>query len=232
MKRLILLLLTLVMLDACGAGKSSDQALVPNNTGTSQQLEQPSSPAPSLFINPSTTPITPSPTPSFNRAELSLSSKAKQGDFELAIYTSKTEYEVDELIEVYAELTYVGEKEQIEIGHSMYPVGFDISEHTRGLFIMGAMEEPYIVTTLKRNEPVRYEYSFSGGHSSNDSKDYIAFVKALADNKLPQGEYTISAYADFNEHISDENQSVQNNDAEPVPSYRFSTAISFVVDAL
>lgn len=231
MKRLILLLLTLLLLDACGEGRSSNKALTPNNAGTGRQLEEPSGPISSLAISPTASPAIPSPAPSFNRDELSLSSKAKQGDFELAIYTSKTEYEIDELIEVYAELTYVGEEEQIEIGHSMYPVGFDISEHTRSLFIMGAMEEPYIVTTLKRNEPIRYEYSFSGGHSSNDNEDYIAFVKDLADNKLPQGEYTISAYADFNEHASDENKSEQNNDADPASSYRFSTAISFVVDA-
>lgn len=155
---------------------------------------------------------------SLNKTELVLENKVTEGDFELAIYTKKTNYEVNELVDVYAELTYVGELEEVEIGHSMYPVGFSIMEHTRDFDIGGAMEQPYIVTLLKQNEPVQYQYSFSGGYSSKDAADYIAFIKDVSDNRLPRGEYTIAAYADFTIHGQ-----------ESAPSYRFNTSISFIV---
>lgn len=148
--------------------------------------------------------------------ELVSEKKVTEGDFELAIYSKKTDYAVNELIDVYAELTYIGELEEIEIGHAMYPVGFSISEHTRSYDIGGSMNEPYIVTLLKRNEPVRYPFSFSGGYSGDDDKD--AFVADIKDNQLPQGEYTITTGARFNLHGNDS-----------APPYRINTSISFVV---
>lgn len=155
-----------------------------------------------------------------NKDELVLDRKVIEGDFELAIYTKKSQYAVNELIDVYAELTYIGELEEVEIGHAMRPVGFGIMEHTRDLDIGGAMEDPYIVTLLKPNEPIQYKYSFSGGYSSDDDAGYIAFVKDLQDEQLPQGEYTITASASFNIHGQ-----------ESEPSYGFSTSISFIVSS-
>lgn len=155
-----------------------------------------------------------------NKEDLVLERKVTEGDYELAIYTEKSQYAVNELIDVYAELTYIGELEEVEIGHSMYPVGFSTMEQTRTIDIEGAMEEPYVVTLLKRNEPIQYKYSFSGGYSSNDDADYIAFVKDLKDNQFPQGVYTITAYASFGIHGQ-----------ESVPPYRFNTSISFIVSS-
>lgn len=153
-----------------------------------------------------------------SKEQLVLERKVTEGDFELAIYTKKTEYAENELIDVYAELTYMGELDEIEIGHAMYPVGFDITEHTRAYHIGGSMNEPYIVTLLKRNEPVRYQYSFSGGYSGDDDKDFIAFVENIKEDKLHQGEYTIRAGASFNLHGNDS-----------APRYQMNTSISFIV---
>jgi len=153
-----------------------------------------------------------------NKEELILEQKVTEDDFELAIYTKKTQYAIHELIDVYAELSYIGELEEIEIGNAMYPVGFSIMEHTRDVNIGGSMNEPYIVTLLKRNEPIQYKYSISGGYKSDAPADYNAFVKDLQDDRLPQGEYTINAGASFNIHG-------QNSE----PSYHFKTSISFIV---
>jgi len=153
-----------------------------------------------------------------NKEELDLERKVIEGDFELAIYTKKAQYAVNELIDVYAELTYIGELDEVEIGHAMYPVGFNIMEHTRKIDIGGSMNEPYIVTHLMRNEPIQYKYSFSGGYSSEDGEEYVAFAKDLQDNQLPQGEYTITAVASFNIHGQ-----------ESEPTYGFNTSISFIV---
>lgn len=168
---------------------------------------------PQNTTNPVTTSV-------LNKEELDLMDKVTEGDYELAIYTKKTQYAVNEPIDVYADITYIGEREEIEIGHSMYPVGFAIMEHTRNLDIGGAMEEPYKVTLLKRNEPMQYNYSFTGGYSSDDDDDVISFVKDLRDGQLPQGEYTITAYADFKEHGQDS-----------VPPYLFNVSISFIVSS-
>lgn len=154
------------------------------------------------------------------KEELVLETKVIKGDYELAIYTKKTQYAVNELIDVYAELTYIGEHEEIEIGHAMHPVGFGIKEHTRVFDIAGVMAEPYMVTLLKRNEPIQYKYSFSGGYSSADGADYVAFAKDLQDNQLPRGECTITAYASFNIHGQ-----------ESEPPYRSNTSISFIVSS-
>jgi len=156
-----------------------------------------------------------------NKEELVLEKKVTEDDFELAVYTKKTQYAVNELIDVYAELTYIGELEEIEIGHAMYPVGFDIKEHTRDINIEGAMNEPYFVTLLKRNVPVQYQYSFSGGYSSDDAADYIAFVEDLQDEQLPLGEYTITAGVSFRIH--------EQELEPPYHLYGFNTSISFLV---
>ena len=153
-----------------------------------------------------------------NKEELVLENKVTEGDFELAIYTKKTQYAINELIDVYAELTYIGELEEVEIGHAMRPVGFSIMEHTRDFNIGGVMAEPYMVTLLKQNKPIQYKYSFSGGYSSADGEEYVAFARDLQDNQLPQGEYTITAVASFNIH-----------EQESEPSYGFKTSISFIV---
>ena len=155
----------------------------------------------------------------FSEDELVLSTVVSQGDFELKLVTDKLNYAVDERIHVYAELVYKGEQEEIEIGHAMYPVGFSITEHTREFEIHGAMAEPYIVTLLKKDEPIRYDYSFSGGYSDQDDPEYVAFVKALMDDQLPVGRYTIIAGASFVIH-----------DADPSESYGFNTSIHFIVE--
>lgn len=205
LKKLAVLLLSLLLLSACGEGELKGTPSPQHQAGAGNQEPEPS------------------PTSALKEEELVLSTKVTEGDFELALYTSKTHYAVDETIKVYAELTYTGEQEQIEIGHSMYPVGFTIEEHTRDMSIPGFMNEPYIVTTLKKDEPVKYEYSFSGGYSEQDGEDYIAFVKELMDEQFPEGQYTIAAHASFVEHAA-------HDGADGKPSYQFSNSISFVVE--
>ncbi|MCR8659351.1 hypothetical protein [Paenibacillus endoradicis] len=189
MKKLVMIVIFILLLTACGETRQQNIANPDASSGLTKE-------------------------------DLVLERKVIEVDYELALYTNKSQYAVNEPIDVYAELTYIGELEEVEIGHSMYPVGFSIMEHTRDLDMGGAMEQPYIVTLLKRNEPIQYKYSFSGGYSSDDDADYIAFVKDLRDEQLPQGEYTITAYADFKAH-----------EQESSPPYRFSTSISFIVSS-
>lgn|GEM_PF-1223830 len=211
MKKLLIVIVTLLLLSACGEGELNSSTPPSSGAGGKNSVDQAGQGQ-----------VTPSPSPAFNEDDLELSTEATEGEFELILYTSKTHYEVDEPIEVYAELVYVGEQDEIEIGHAMYPVGFGIREHTRDIHIEGVMAEPYVVTQLKRNEPVRYDYTFTGGYSEEDGEDYLAFIEEIKDNALPEGQYTITAYASFGEHLPNETEK------EP-EQFQFSTAISFVV---
>ncbi|MCM3634543.1 hypothetical protein [Paenibacillus camelliae] len=202
MKKLIIVLLATLLLAACG-----DEAVNSNNGTTNGGNKQQGSEQGEVIDQVG-----------FSDEELVLSTKAVQGDYELSITTDKLKYAVDEPIKVYAELVYKGEQE-IEIGHAMYPVGFSIKEHTRNIEIDGAMPQPYIVTLLKKDQPVTIDYTFTGGFSEQDDPDYIAFVKELTDDQLPEGRYTITAHASFLIHGS-----------EPSEAYDFNTSIHFIVE--
>ncbi|MHA6259410.1 hypothetical protein ACXYMX_05780 [Sporosarcina sp. CAU 1771] len=121
----------------------------------------------------------------------------KDGDFIYRLVTEKELFYLGEDISIYAELTYVGEQESIDIFHAASPFYFPITERTRGLDIDYAMNEPLIITTLLQNEPLREDYAFAGGYSDENDKSYIDFVKSLMDDKFPEGEYIVHGYADF-----------------------------------
>jgi len=199
MKKLLVVLLAMLLLAACGEEGSNRGTSSTNPQGSGQSQ-----------VNDKA---------GFSDEELVLSTKASQGDFELRLVTDKLNYSVDEPVSVYAELVYQGEQEKINIGHSMYPIGFSISEHTRDIGIDGAMAEPYIVTPMMKEQPLRYDYSFSGGYSEQDDPEYVKFFKQVMDDQLPKGRYTITAYASF---VID--------GAEPSEAYAFNTSIHFVVE--
>lgn len=120
-----------------------------------------------------------------------------QDDFVYRLVTEKEVYnEPDEPV-IFAELTYVGDEESIDIYHAASPFYFPLEERTRGFEIDYAMNSPLIVTTLKKGEPLRQEYSFAGGYDETDDEEYIAFIKALIDGSFPEGYYIIQGSAQF-----------------------------------
>lgn len=56
------------------------------------------------------------------------------------------------------------------------PFFFLLKEKIRGYEIDYAMNDPLIITTLKKEEPLREKYSFAGGYSDNDEQEYIRFL--------------------------------------------------------
>ncbi|MFC6334605.1 hypothetical protein ACFP56_18400 [Paenibacillus septentrionalis] len=198
MKKLVVGVIVLLLLSACGGGETG------SNSGPIQQpngAQQPKNQA------------------GFSDDQLVPSTTTSEGDFALKLVTNKLRYQVDEQLQVYAELVYNGEQEVKEIGHAMYPVGFNLIEHTRDVELQGVMEEPYVVTPLYREEPVRYDYSVSGGLSGQEDADKKAFAKALMEGQLPEGRYTITARASF-----------VINGSDPIEQYNMNTAIHFVVE--
>ncbi|QPC45625.1 hypothetical protein [Mangrovibacillus cuniculi] len=132
-----------------------------------------------------------------------------EGDFIYRLVSEKNVYKEGEPWEFYAELEYVGELDEVEIGHAASPFYFDMVETTRGYQIGYPMDEPYIVTTLKRNEPYRENGYVGGGYSEHDSEEYVEFMKSLMNDEYPHGHYVINGATDF--YLHDESVSEKQN---------------------
>lgn len=141
-------------------------------------------------------------------------------DFIYRLVSEKEEYVEKEPIKLYAELEYIGDKEKIEISHATSPFYFPMIEKTRNYQIDYGMTEPLIHTTLIKGEPIRKEYLPGGGYGSQDSKEYIDFMKQIMNSEFPIGHYVVNGSAHFN--VAD----VENGEEK---KYRIGTKIEFKV---
>ncbi|WP_186328386.1 hypothetical protein [Paenibacillus sp. 32O-W] len=123
--------------------------------------------------------------------------EVKEGDFVYRLVTEKSEYRGEEPVVLYAELEYVGDKKEVTIYHAASPFYFPMTEKTRGYSIEYSMPQPLVSTTLKQGEPIREDYSKSGGYSQEDDPQYIAFIKKLWDSGFPAGYYVVDGVAEF-----------------------------------
>ena len=123
--------------------------------------------------------------------------EVQKGDFVYRLFTEKDVYDKFGDTAIFAELTYVGDQDSIDIYHAASPFYFPLEERTRGIEVDYAMNEPLITTTLKKDEPFRERYSFAGGYSDNDDEKYVSFVKTLMNEGFPEGEYIIHGSAEF-----------------------------------
>lgn len=123
--------------------------------------------------------------------------EVQEGDFIYKLSTEKDVYDTFSDTAIFAELTYVGEMDSIDIYHAASPFLFPLEERTRDIEMDYAMPMPLIITTLKKGEPFRQSYSFSGGYSDQDEAKYVEFVKTLISGEFPEGEYIIHGSTDF-----------------------------------
>lgn len=144
-----------------------------------------------------------------------IDSKAEvaEGDFIYRLVSEKSVYAEGEKVEVYAELEYVGDEPEIAIAHAASPFYFPLKEKTRNFEIIYGMDEPLVVTELKKGVPLREQYKGGGGYDSQDPKEYIDFIKAVMEvsqkGTLPWGDYLMSGLASFNAiYDSEENQKI------------------------
>ena len=123
--------------------------------------------------------------------------EAQEGDFFYRLVTEKDVYDEFGDLEIFAELTYVGELESIDIYHAASPFFFPLEEKTRGIEIDYAMNQPLIITTLQKGKPLRQEFAFAGGYSDNDPVEYVKFIKTIINDGFPEGEYIIHGSTEF-----------------------------------
>ncbi|AST92499.1 hypothetical protein BC6307_14960 [Sutcliffiella cohnii] len=138
-----------------------------------------------------------------------INAEIMEGDFVYRLYSKERVYEPNEEIQVYGEIEYVGEEEEVVIYHAASPFYFIITEEVRGYEIDYAMDTPLIGTTLKRGEPLVEPYRKSGGYSDQSEKEFVEFIKEFLHKEgFPSGFYTINGFTDFyvekGNHIKEE----------------------------
>ncbi|RAP77320.1 hypothetical protein [Paenibacillus montanisoli] len=149
-----------------------------------------------------------------NKPAVDSHAEVAEGDFVYRLVSEKSAYAEGEKVEVYAELEYVGDQPEIKIAHAASPFSFPMKEQTRGYDLLYMMDQPLIVSVLKKGEPLREPFKGAGGYGSQDPKDYVDFMKSVAEatqkGTLPWGDYRVFGSADF-EPISGSEEN-QDND--------------------
>lgn len=118
-------------------------------------------------------------------------------DFIYRLYTEKDVYGEFEDTAIFAELTYIGDHESVEISHAASPFEFPIEELSKGIKVDYAMNEPLIRTVLIKGEPLREKYHFAGGYSDQDNDEKIEFIQTIVTKGFPEGRYVINGAVNF-----------------------------------
>ena len=125
------------------------------------------------------------------------SSETQMGDFIYRISSEQGQYQEGEPIVINAELVYVGEQAQIDISHAASPFYFPMKETTRNYDIPYTMNQPLLVTTLVKGEPLKTTFHGSGGYGEEDHEDYKNFMKQIMSGHYLEGFYIVNGFAQF-----------------------------------
>ncbi|MEO4053961.1 hypothetical protein [Solibacillus sp. CAU 1738] len=126
--------------------------------------------------------------------------KTEQAPFTLRLVSEKAQYNVGEPLAIRAELMYEGNEEAIQIGHAGSWIWLSTTNLTENYQFGAAMNEPYIVTTVKKGEALVEPYHFSGGsyYKGMDGNNYTEdMLKQMVAMKFPPGQYQINGRTDF-----------------------------------
>lgn len=129
-----------------------------------------------------------------------------QDDFTFRLVSKQAQYKQGEEVQLYGEIEYTGDQEEITISHSSSAILFPMTEETTGYEIGYAVNDIGLSTTLKRGEPYREQFQKSGGYSADqDPDDYVQFIKNFLDrDDFPAGSYVVRAFTDFSVNSKNE----------------------------
>lgn len=116
--------------------------------------------------------------------------------FVLQLTSEKEQYKVGEKPNIKAELIYNGEDESIEIGHGGSWILMTTTNLTEDYHFGAAMNEPYIISEMKKGEPLTEQYGFSGSYDSSNKYSEEIFHK-MSEMDFPPGQYEIMGVTDF-----------------------------------
>jgi hypothetical protein len=122
--------------------------------------------------------------------------------FDIRLYVDKEKYSVDEAINCYATLEYIGDKDSITVYSSSPLVVFALEDdkYFHGDY---AVNDELITTTFQKGQIVRYDYMKSGGWSADD-ENATFYEKFYAEKQLilPANSYKISVIVDCSMDIN------------------------------
>ncbi|MGO1060371.1 hypothetical protein ACTL32_14640 [Planococcus sp. FY231025] len=123
--------------------------------------------------------------------------ESAEGDFIYRLAAESDSFKAGGPVSMYAELEYTGERESIDIYHAASPFYFHLHEKTRDFEVPYPMNEPLIMTTLIKGEPLRERYRGSGGYAQEDPEEYREFIQRVMDGRFPVGFYEVDGSANF-----------------------------------
>ncbi|MCM3488237.1 hypothetical protein M3689_02830 [Alkalihalophilus marmarensis] len=134
-------------------------------------------------------------------------SEKQTEEIRYTIYTDKEVYQEGEVIKAWTESMYVGEKEEIVIGHGGRIYYNHIKQLDGDFELEGAMVLPLLYTTLTKDIPHREDFVKTGAWDA-DSKENEFWEDFFADEDLmlPPGVYELIAEPSF--HYSKEGKEV------------------------
>lgn len=148
------------------------------------------------YPSPNLTPIAKEPIVN-EPFELSPRFTLKEGDFNFTLFSRQEMYEANEEPEIFAELTYAGKKEMIEIVHSDPLIAFSLHELTRNVKLDMVLREIAITNTLTQNEPVLIKFDIKNSPMYANDETSRQFYDEAKQNGLPPGDYVIKSRAQF-----------------------------------
>ena len=131
--------------------------------------------------------------------DLSLFMQKKVEPYTIKLESAQEIYKEGEKIDVQATLTNTS-SEVKSIGHGDSWVGMAVHNLTEDYQFGYAMNEPYIVTTVKPNEIITEQYNFSGGSyiSNQPGRKYSdEDVQKMSTLYFTKGQYEIVAHFNF-----------------------------------
>lgn len=145
-------------------------------------------------------------------------SEIRKDDFVLQVYSDKQIYALEEEVNVYTKLKYIGNNASQTVYHEASPFYYNVFEITRQVGIPYSMDQPGLSTELKNDIWYEERYMKTGVFSESFPKS--EFNKEFLEVKgFPGGEYRMSVRA----KISTGQSTKQEN-------YELSTSITIKIE--
>jgi len=120
-------------------------------------------------------------------------------DFIFRLISEKEVYEIGEEVELYGEIEYIGDKDEITINHASSAIHFSMIERVREYNIYSGVQDIGVSTTLEQGESYQKKYTKDAGfYSDRESEDYVAFIEDFWNrDDFPPGYYEVNGVTDF-----------------------------------
>lgn len=141
-----------------------------------------------------------------------------EDDFQFTLVSEKDAYHTDEEVNVYGEIEYTGDEDEITIYHQTPVVAFTMEEQEREFAIDYSVRDTEETTTLKKDEPYRESYTKEDSYFSVDMpKSHTDFIDDFSEGTgFPLGYYVTKGAAEFStdSHSDTQDESKINLEAD------------------